>query len=314
VNVSQIDARVAADRQYEVRKPTFAERLDHNFRYWALLPALLVLLSLTIFPLVELLGMSFSTVSFAEGRVIWQSSGLDNWHTFLGDQIFGVAMRNTVLFVMVTVAAELLLGTVLALVVSQTQRIAGLVRAILMIPILVPAIAIGTVWRLLYNYEFGPFNRLLMLLHLPQQTWTGDPVLALPSVMVVDIWHWTAFVFLLMLAGIESLPQEPIEAARVDGASDWQLLRLIVLPLLRPTILVALMFRTIFGFKVFDEVYLLTSGGPGTATEVISLYINRVFFSQSRMGYGAFLSIVTILLIAVFIVLFNSFSKARNRE
>ncbi len=115
-----------------------------------------------------------------------------------------------------------------------------------------------------------------------------------------------------MLAGIESLPVEPIEAARVDGASNWQLLRHVVIPLLRPTILVTAMFRTIFAFKVFDEVFLLTSGGPGTATEVISLYINRVYFFQFRWGYGAFLSVLTILLIGIFMVAYNGLVRARS--
>jgi len=288
------------------------EWLDQRFHYWALAPTLVVLLALTIYPLVQLLIMSVSTVSFAEGRVIWRPSGLDNFHTFLADTIFPTAIRNTVLFVIVVVTAEMLLGLILALIASQVKRLTGLLRAVLMIPILVPAIAIGTVWRLLYNFEFGVFNQFLKAFSLPPQNWNGSALLALPSIMVVDIWHWTAFIFLLMLAGIESLPIEPMEAARVDGASDWQLLRHVVLPLLQPTILVTLMFRTIFAFKVFDEVFLLTGGGPGNATEVISLYINRVFFGQSRMGYGALLSIITILLTAVFVILYNRTVRRRS--
>ncbi len=296
------------------RVASVTDWLDQRFRYWALLPAVVVLLALTVFPLVELVAMSVSTVTFAEGRVNWAFSGLDNWQTFLGDAIFPTAVGNTVAFVIVTVLVELVLGLVLALIVSQTTVLVGVSRAVLILPILVPPIAIGTVWRLLYNYEFGIFNQVLVWLRFQPQNWTGSSTLALPSVMVVDIWHWTAFVFLLMLAGIESLPIEPIEAARVDGASDWQLLRHIVLPLLAPTILVTLMFRTIFAFKVFDEVFLLTSGGPGNATEVISLYINRVFFSQSRMGYGALLGVITIALTAVFVIAYNRVARARSAQ
>jgi multiple sugar transport system permease protein len=288
------------------------EVLDRRFKYWALLPVMIVLVGLTIYPFISLLVMAFSTVKFEEGRIIWTYSGLDNFYTFVGDATFITAVRNTVLFVMVTVLLEIVFGFLLALIVSQLTRLASIARAVLMIPILVPAIAIGTLWRLMYNYEFGIFNRLLTFLHLPIQNWTGDPILAMPSIIVVDVWHWTAFIFLLMLAGIESLPIEPLEAARVDGASDWQMLRHIILPLLRPTILVALMFRTIFAFKVFDEVYLLTSGGPGNATEVISLYINRVFFTQSRMGYGAFLSLITILTTAVFVIIYNRVARTRG--
>jgi multiple sugar transport system permease protein len=301
-----------AEPMQTTRPLSLAERLDRYFHYWALLPALLVIVTLTVFPLLELLRMSVSTVSFAEGRIIWKYTGLDNYYTFLRDETFLAAIRNTTLFVAVVVCLEMLLGFLLALFASQVARWSAVVRGVIMIPILVPAIAIGTVWRLLYNFDFGVFNRMLKALSLPPQNWNGDQLLALPSVMIVDIWHWTAFIFLLMLAGIESLPQEPLEAARVDGASDWQLLRHVVFPLLRPTILVALLFRTIFAFKVFDEVFLLTGGGPGNATEVISLYIYKVFFPQSRMGYGAFLSVITILLTAVFVIAYNRFVRARR--
>ena len=308
---------LAADEQSKtgdsVRGFSLKNGFDRQFKFWTLLPALVVFIGLTIYPFANLLGMAFSTVAFAEGKIVWTFSGLDNFFTFLEDEIFMTAVRNTVVFVMVTVLLEMVLGFLLALIVSQLTRMASLARAVLMIPILVPAIAIGTLWRLMYNYEFGIFNRVLTFLNLPIQNWTGDPMLAMPSIIIVDVWHWTAFVFLLMLAGIESLSIEPIEAARVDGASDWQLLRHIILPLLRPTIIVALMFRTIFAFKVFDEVFLLTSGGPGNATEVISLYINRVFFTQSRMGYGAFLSLVTIGATAVFVILYNQIAKAQRR-
>jgi multiple sugar transport system permease protein len=292
---------------------SFREKIDQYFQYWALAPVILVLLILTIFPFIQLISMSFSTVSFAEGKVNWVYTGLDNYYTFLKDEVFRIAVGNTLIFVVTTVIAEMILGFTLALFASQTARLAGVVRSVMMIPILVPAIAIGVMWRLMYNYEFGIFNQALSLFGLKPLIWTGSAELALPSVIIVDIWHWTAFVFLLMLAGIESLPQEPMEAARVDGASDWQLLRYVILPLLSPTILVTLMFRTIFAFKVFDEVYLLTSGGPGSSSEVISRYIDMVFFSQSRMGYGAFLSILTIILVAVFIIIYTRVSKTRSR-
>jgi multiple sugar transport system permease protein len=311
VNVSQPVTTARAARQ--ARHISLAERLDRGFQYWALLPALLVLLALTVFPLVELLGMSVSTVSFAQGQVIWTFSGLDNLMTFLQDNVFLIAIGNTVLFVIVTVALETLLGLGLAILISQIRRWSGLTRALLMIPILVPGIAIGTIWSLMYNYEIGVFDVLLRLVGLPAQSWTGNPNLALPSIMIVDIWHWTSFIFLLMLAGLESLPVEPIEAARVDGATGWQVLRYIILPLMRPTILVAVLFRTIFAFKVFDEVFLLTGGGPGTASEVVSLYIYQVFFPQSRMGYGALLSVVTIV-ITMSMVLFYLRSLRRRSD
>lgn len=312
MDANRAEASLEGTTHVPLRTLSIVGFFDRTFQYWAILPTLLFLILLTAYPMIQLMRMSFSTVSFAEGQVLWEFSGLENWYTFLEDHIFSTAVRNTIVFVIVTVVAEMILGFLLALLISQVRRQAGVYRTILMIPILVPPVAIGTVWRLMYNFDFGIFNRMLIALGLPPQTWIANPSLAMPSVMVVDIWHWVAFVFLLMLAGIESLPRETLEAARVDGASDWQLLLYVILPLMRPTILVTLMFRTIFAFKVFDEVYLLTSGGPGTATEVISLYINRVFFGQFRMGYGAFLSVLTILFISIFIIIYHNLVRARS--
>lgn len=291
---------------------TFPQQVDSLFKYWALIPLLLMLLVFSIIPILQLFRMGFSTVFFEEGQVKWFFSGLDNYYTFLSDEVFSIALYNTTLFVVVTVSIEMILGFILALLASNLRRGSGFYRTILIIPILVPAIAIGTVWRLMYNYDFGILNQILKFVGLPAQTWVADPNLAMLCVILVDVWHWIPFVFLLMLAGIESLPIEPLEAAQVDGASIWQTLCYVIVPMLRPTILVTLMFRTIFAFKVFDEVYLLTGGGPGTRTEVVSMFINRVYFQQFRWGYGAFLSLVTIALIALFVILYNRFIKSRS--
>jgi multiple sugar transport system permease protein len=124
-------------------------------------------------------------------------------------------------------------------------------------------------------------------------SWLGSPSLALWSVVIVDIWHWTPFVFLILFAAVEGLPQDVIEAGHVDGASGWQLLRYVTLPLLMPALTVAFLFRSILAFKAFDEVYLLTGGGPGTSSELLSLHLYRVFFEQNQLGYGALLSVLT---------------------
>jgi multiple sugar transport system permease protein len=143
-------------------------------------------------------------------------------------------------------------------------------------------------------------------------SWLGSVDYALWSIVAVDIWHWTPFVFLILLAGVEALPVDALEAARVDGANRWQMLFRIIIPLMWPALSVALMFRTIFAFKVFDEVFLLTSGGPGTATEVVALYIYKVFFTQNQLGYGALLSVAVILAISVFIASYRRFAGLRS--
>jgi multiple sugar transport system permease protein len=172
----------------------------------------------------------------------------------------------------------------------------------MILPILVPPVAIGSMWKLMYNYDFGVFNQALMGLGMEPVNWLGSTSIALLSVILVDIWHWTPFVFLILFAAVEALPVDVIEAARVDGATGWQALRHIILPLLRPALMVAVTFRSILAFKAFDEVYLLTSGGPGTSTELISLHLYKVFFEQNQLGYGAMLSLAVIAAIVAFLL------------
>jgi len=172
----------------------------------------------------------------------------------------------------------------------------------MILPILVPPVAIGSMWKLLYNYDFGIFNQTLTALGLSPVNWLGSTSIALWSVVIVDIWHWVPFVFLILFAAVEAMPIDVLEAARVDGATKWQLLRRVMLPLLRPAIVVALLFRTILAFKVFDEVYLLTSGGPGTSTELVTLHLYKVFFEQNQLGYGSLLSLALIAAIVAFLL------------
>jgi multiple sugar transport system permease protein len=297
---------IASEIEARRRPRSLLDFFDATFKYWALAPAVILLVLLTIYPVFNLLRMSVSEIDFTSGAVIWTFVGLKHARAFLDDWLFRTALKNTLIFVVVVVMLEMVLGFALALVTSGISTAKGVVRTIMVLPILVPAVAIGSMWRLMYNYEFGIFNQALKALGLPPQVWLGSAQLAMPSVMLVDVWHWVPFVFLIVLAGLEALPIEVLEAASVDGASGMQKLRYIILPLMWPTISVALMFRTIFAFKVFDEVFLLTSGGPGTATEVVSLYIYKVFFAQNQLGYGALVAIVSIAIICVFVFTYRS--------
>ena len=288
--------------------------IDRTFKYWAVLPAILVLALFSLYPTIQLIRMSVSDVEFVEAQRVWTFVGLDHLRTALADPVVPDALRNTLVFVVVVVVVETTLGLILAFLVSRTRRLTGFYRAIFIIPLLIPPIAIGTMWRLAYDYNYGIINPLLGLIGIPGPTWLADPRIALFSVMIVDFWHWTSFLFLIMLAGVESLPHELAEAARVDGASELQIYRRVMLPLMRPTIVVALMLRTIFAFKVFDQIFLLTGGGPGTATEVISLYIYKVYFGQFRLGYGAFLALALALIMSVFVIFYRWVNATLSRE
>lgn len=272
------------------------------FRYWSLLPGVLLLVVLTLYPLANLIRMSVSTIEFAQGREIWTFTPGANLAQLTSDDVLRPALINTVIFVIVSVAIEMVIGLALAIAVAGLARGKSWVRAALIVPILVPPVAIGSMWKLMYNYDFGIFNQAIVALGGSPVNWLGAPSLALASVIVVDVWHWVPFVFLILFAAVEGLPTDLLEAARVDGATRWQVVTRIMIPLLKPAIVVAFLFRTILAFKVFDEVYLLTSGGPGTSTEIVNLHLYKVFFEQNQLGYGALLSLAVIAAIVAFLL------------
>jgi multiple sugar transport system permease protein len=276
--------------------------LNRSFRWWSFMPAVILMAVLTVYPMINLIWMAGSTIEFAQGRDIWTFTPGRNVELLLSDRVLRPAFLNTLVFVIVAVAAEMVIGLALALLVGKLSRGKGLVRTIMILPILVPPVAIGSMWRLMYNYDFGIFNEVAMSLGIEPINWLGSTNLALMSVIIVDIWHWVPFVFLILFAAVEALPVDVLEAARVDGATGWQALRHVILPLLRPALMVAVTFRSILAFKAFDEVFLLTSGGPGTSTELISLHLYKVFFEQNQLGYGAMLSLAVIGAIVAFLL------------
>jgi multiple sugar transport system permease protein len=280
-----------------------AANSDRLWRWLTLAPALTILVLLTLVPIAELVVMSVHEIVWRGGESQWRFIGLANYAALGGDQLFGAGIVNTVLFAVVGVSAQMVLGFFLAVFTSRAVRGQIVYRTIFLLPILMPGIVIGAIWKLMYNSDFGVINQAIGLLGIAPHDWLGEPSLALASVIVVDIWHWTPFCFLLLLAGLESLPQDVYEAVRVDGATPWQELVYITLPMMLSTIVVTLVFRLIVAFKVFDEVYLLTGGGPGTATEVISFSIYRRFFTEDRAGYGSALAIVTLFTMALAIIL-----------
>lgn len=287
---------------------------DRAFRYWAIVPAVVVLGLLTLYPIVQLVRMSLSNLQFVQAGVSWTWVGLANFKKIFQDPIALTAMRNTVLFAVITVAVETVVATVLAIAVNRVTRLARFYRVVVMMPILIPPIAIGVMWLMIVNYNYGVLNEALTALGIAGPAWLNSGTLAFSVIIVVDIWHWISFMFIIILAGIESLPVELNEAARIDGASEMQLIHHITLPLLRPTISVAVVLRTIFAFKVFDEIYLLTSGGPGNATQVVSSYIQEVFFTQARMGYAAALALGTAVVVVVLVVGYQRLSTLTARR
>jgi multiple sugar transport system permease protein len=256
-------------------------------------PTVAVLLALSVYPLIYAIKVAFQSGSGAEARWTFQ-----HFTRLFSDGFFLAALGHTLLFAAAALTCEFLLGLGLALLVDRPLRGRGLFRALLLVPMMLPPVVVGVVWRLMLNPDFGAINGTLRRIGLTTEalTWTASPRLAMLSVIAVDVWQWTPFVFLVLLAGLQAIPQEPYEAARIDGSSAWQTFRFITLPLLRPAMLIALLLRTMDLLRVFDQIYILTEGGPGFATETVSLYIYRAAFRFFDFGYAAAMSFVLLII------------------
>jgi len=248
--------------------------------FWWTLPSILVLLALSVYPMLYAVRLAFSD--------------LGNFTRLATDRVFGIATLQTIVVTIVALAAEFVLGLALAVLVDSLSRGRALFRSGLLVPMLLPPVVAAVAWRLIYNPQFGVLNGTLRQLGLNTAllTWTNGQGSALLSVIVVDIWEWTPFLFLLLSAGLQAIPPDPIEAARIDGAGPWRIFRDVTLPLLKPTILLALLLRAMDLVRIFDQIFILTQGGPGTATETVSLYIYRTAFRFSNFGYAAAMSFV----------------------
>ena len=264
-------------------------------------PAILVLLSLSIYPLIYSVTISLQTQT-AEGS----SWSVSNFTRLFTDGFFLAAMAHTFVYATAALILEFSIGLGLALLLNSQIRGRGFFRAALLVPMMLPAVVVGVVWRLMLNPNFGAINGTLKNFGLNTDglTWTASPRLAMLSVIAVDVWQWTPFVFLVLLAGLQAIPQEPYEAALIDGSSRWQTFRYVTLPLLKPAILIALLLRTMDLLRVFDQIFILTEGGPGFATETISLYIYRAAFRFFDFGYAAAMSFVLLALTNVISALY----------
>lgn len=277
----------------------------------SLAPLLLFLFLFTLLPLLNIFYMSFFNITWKDAAYHYEFIGLENYINLPDDKFYLPGLKNTFLFAIIGVAIQMVLGFLMALFVTKIRRGKGFFISLFLIPVLLPPIVIGSVWRLLYGYDFGIINYLLGFLGIMPLDWLGSHTLAFTSIIIVDVWHWTPFVFLLLLAGLEAIPQEVYEAAKVDGVKPFQELIYITLPMMIPTLLVTMIFRMITAFKVFDEIYLLTSGGPGTSTEVISFSIYKTFFQSDNMGLGSVMSVVSLFVVTLLTIL--ALALLRNR-
>jgi ABC-type sugar transport system permease subunit len=224
--------------------------------------------------------------------------GLANYLDAFGDPRFRGALGHTAFFAVASVSLELIIGLWLALALNRAFRFRGLVRAAVLVPWAIPTVVSALLWRFMFEGQSGIVNAALVATGIVRQpvVWLVDPQAAWVPIVLADVWKTTPFVALLLLAGLQNIDSSLYEAARIDGASAWRQFRYVTLPLLKSALLVALIFRTLDAFRVFDLIYALTGGGPGTSTEPIALYTFNALLQNLQFGYGSALSVIVFVL------------------
>lgn len=276
-------------------------------------PAVIFLIFTSVYPLLYSLRLSFFSWNMTVPNSQPVFIGWDNYTRLFSDGNFLSSVRITLIFVAASVTLEFLLGMALALLATSSVKAIGLIRTVLLIPLMMTPVVVGVLWRTLFHTEYGAINFFLNLFGIASQPFVADPKQALPSVIAVEIWQQLPVVAFILAAGIQSLPVDLYKAARVDGASSWQIFREITLPLLRPVILVVLLLRIMDAFRVFDIIWTLTFGGPGRTTEVLSMLIYKTGLQFFQIGQASAMSWLFLLVIFCISIFFIRELQRRNR-
>jgi trehalose/maltose transport system permease protein len=296
------------------RRRTKLQRRQTRIGWLLLVPALAVVAFVAIYPLGKTVYESFTNQEFLPGLVPTKWVGLDNYRTLWHDAVFRHSVWVTVKFTLITVSFEFVLGLIIALVVNSHFKGRGLMRAVMLVPWAIPTVVAAKIWQWMLDDVFGVVNDLLMKLHIISHphAWISDPATSLASVCAVDIWKTTPFVALLLLAGLQVIPRDLFEAADVDGASPLQQFWRITLPLLKPAILVTLIFRTLDALRVFDVFYVFFGGRQDTQT--MAIYAQSTIVGDGHVGFGAAISVAIFLIISVFVVIYVTFMRVTGDE
>lgn len=279
----------------------------HSQRYQSLalafvVPSFLVILVVVIFPLLYSLRLSFiHWDALFPGQ---QFVGLGNFIQAFQDKRFLLSLVHTGILLFSIVSLEFLIGFVIALALLEEFYLHKVVTALFILPVTVIPTVAGFMWKLIFDAQYGPLNHVLSILLRRdiQYTWLAQTPTAYFSIIVTDVWQWTPFMILVLLAGLVSLPREVLEAAEIDGVFGWQKIRFIIIPMLRRVTTVAILLRSLDALKLFDIVFAMTQGGPGTSTETLSYYIYRNGFEYFRMGYTASLSYIVLAVVSIIVM------------
>ena len=263
-------------------------------------PASILLLAVVVYPILRTLLLSLLRENLATGFQP-ELAGVDNFVRLATDSRFGNSLWTTMLFTVVSVGAEFLLGLLLALSMDSLRRGRSLVRVIFLVPWTLPTAVIALLWAWIFNDQYGILNTLLMRLGLADSAvaWLAQPATAMTAIIVADVWKTTPFVFLIILAGLQNIPRELYEAIAVDGGGAWARFRYVTWPHLMPFVFVAVIFRMVQAFAIFDLVWVMTGGGPGGATETVSIYTYQTYMRYLDFGYGAAMVVATVAMLAM---------------
>lgn len=288
------------------------KRKSDKVSTWLFLSPALIFLAITaLFPLLYSLYLSFFKYKLNLPNQTPTFVGLENYIKMLTDSLLHASTWNTILFAVISVALEVVLGLMLAMILCSDKMWARIITSIFMIPMIMAPVAIGTMWRMMLDATTGVINYLLSFLGIGAIQWLSDPTMAKVSVLLVNVWQLTPWVAIICVAGLKALPGECIQAALVDGATPRQIFWKIVLPLVKPVLVIVIMMRFTDAFKVFDTIYTMTNGGPGTATEMLPNFIYKQGLKYYDAGYTAALAVVFVLSMTL-ISLF--FLKWRRKE
>lgn len=282
--------------------PGVWNRIDAALPYLFPLPAIAVMLLIVFYPLYHLVDMSLQSFNIMlETRFI----GLRNFERLFREPAFWASLQRTGALVGLSVLGATVLGVATAVVLNRDYRGVAWLRVLFLLPMFATPVAVGLVWLTMFHPELGIINYLLRSAGLPTSLWLASPVTVIPSIALVDVWQRTPLVMLIVLAGLRAMPNEPFEAATIDGAGRWQTFWHITLPLLRPALTIAVMFTTIDAMKTFDKIFVMTQGGPIRASETLSVYSYLRTFNYMQLGYGSAVifvfAIITMLLSWLFI-------------
>ncbi len=281
-------------------KPRFSDR---SFRYQLIAPSIFVLLLIGIFPLVYLLVVSFQGITMIDNDTSFH--GFSNYATLFGDTRLWEALLHTLLFTAIALPLELILGLLMAQLFIDHLPGRQIFVALLVLPVVIAPIVSGATWSLMFDNRFGPINQVIGWMTGEEATllWTISPDLVYPAILAAEVWQWTPFMFLLLLAALSAVDKSQLEAASIDGAGYWRIFFRIVLPAIWPVMAVAILIRGLDLFRLFDIVWALTRGGPGTMTETISIFTYVKGFQQFETSYTAAVALLIIVLLSVVVIL-----------